>query len=105
ADGYYQTQTNQAKAIVAAAQAEADGVRKEAEALSKLGGDAYVKIQVSRLLAEKRVYLVPGANVSTLDVNGALNFLLRDAAAKGGGPRRAAPAPAPAEEEGQGQGQ
>ena len=29
---------------------QADGVRKEAEALSKLGGDAYVKIQVSKRL-------------------------------------------------------
>ncbi len=69
ADGYYQTQTNQAKAIVATAQAEADGVRKEAEALGKLGGDAYVKIQVSKRFAEKRIFLVPGSNVSTLDVN------------------------------------
>ena len=82
ADGYYQTQTNQAKAIRAAAQAEADGIRKEAEALSKLGGDAYVKIQVAKLFAEKRIYLVPGSNVSTLDVNSALNFLLKDAAKK-----------------------
>jgi len=82
ADGYYQTQTNQAKAIRAAAQAEADGIRKEAEALSKLGGDAYVKIQVAKLFAEKRIYLVPGSNVSTLDVNSVLNFLLKDAAKK-----------------------
>ena len=82
ADGYYQTQTNEAKAIRAAAQAEADGIRKEAEALSKLGGDAYVKMQVAKLFAEKRIYLVPGSNVSTLDVNSALNFLLKDAAKK-----------------------
>ncbi|HUL76855.1 MAG TPA: SPFH domain-containing protein, partial [Vicinamibacteria bacterium] len=33
ADGYYQTQTNRAKAIIVDAQAQADGVRKEAEAL------------------------------------------------------------------------
>ncbi len=38
ADGYYQTKTNQAKAVVAVAQAEAEGIRKEAEALGKLGG-------------------------------------------------------------------
>ena len=43
ADVYYQTKTNEAKAIVAVAQAEAEGVRKEAEALGNLGGDAYVK--------------------------------------------------------------
>lgn len=96
ADGYYQTQTNQAKAVVAAAQAEADGVRKEAAALSRLGGDAYVKIQVSKRFAEKRVFLVPGSNVSTLDVNSTLRFLLKDAASPG--PRRAGQ-PAKDEEE------
>jgi regulator of protease activity HflC (stomatin/prohibitin superfamily) len=82
ADGYFQTQTNRAKAIVAAAQAEADGVRKEAEALAKMGGDAYVKMQVSKLFAEKRVFLVPGSNVSTLDVNTTLQFLMRGAGTK-----------------------
>jgi regulator of protease activity HflC (stomatin/prohibitin superfamily) len=76
ADGYYQTKTNEAKATIAAAAAEADGVRKEAEALGKLGGDAYVKIQVSKQLSQKRIWLVPGTNVSTMDVNGMLNFLL-----------------------------
>lgn len=98
ADGYYQTQTNQAKAILAQAQAEADGVRKEAAALSKLGGDAYVKMQVSKRFAEKRVFLVPGSNVSTLDVNSTLNFLMRNAAARPS-PARAAQ-PATDEEEG-----
>jgi regulator of protease activity HflC (stomatin/prohibitin superfamily) len=91
ADGYYQTQTNQAKAILAAAQAEADGVRKEAEALSRLGGDAFVRMQVARQLSEKRIYIVPGTSVSTLDVNGTLNFLMRNAAT----PPPAAPAAAP----------
>ena len=76
ADGYYQTKTNEAKATIAAAQAEADGVRKEAEALGKLGGDAYVKMQVAKQLSQKRIWLVPGTNVSTMDVNGMLNFLL-----------------------------
>ena len=96
ADGYFQTQTNQAKAIVAAAQAEADGVRKEAAALSKLGGDAYVKMQVAKMFAEKRVFLVPGSNVSTLDVNSTLNFLLKGAVSPGS---RRAPQPAREEEE------
>lgn len=76
ADGYYQTQTNRAKAIVAQAQAQADGVRKEAEALSKVGGDSYVKIQLAKGLAGKRIFLVPGTNVSTMNVNGMLDFLL-----------------------------
>jgi len=85
ADGYYQTQTNQAKAIVAAAQAEADGVRKEAAALSRLGGDAYVKMQVAKRFADKRIFLVPGSNVSTLDVNSTLNFLLKGVVSSGAG--------------------
>ena len=86
ADAYYQTKTNEAKAIVAVAQAEAEGVRKEAEALGKLGGDAYVKMQVSQMLSKKRILLVPGSNVSTLDVNTMVDFLLG----------RAKPAPAAA---------
>jgi len=76
ADGYYQTKTNEAKAVVAAAQAESEGVRKEAEALGKLGGDAYVKMQVAKQLSQKRIFIVPGTNVSTMDVNQMLNFLL-----------------------------
>lgn len=76
ADGYYQTKTNEAKAIVAVAQAEAEGVRKEAEALGKLGGDAYVKMQVAKQFAKKRMLIVPGSNVSTMDVNQMVNFLL-----------------------------
>jgi regulator of protease activity HflC (stomatin/prohibitin superfamily) len=76
ADGYYQTKTNEAKALVAAAQAESEGVRKEAEALGKLGGDAYVKMQVAQMLSKKRIMLVPGSNVSTLDVNKMVNYLL-----------------------------
>ena len=76
ADGYYQTKTNEAKATIAAAQAEAEGVRKEAEALGKLGGDAYVKMQVAKQLSQKRIWIVPGTNVSTMDVNAMLNFLL-----------------------------
>jgi regulator of protease activity HflC (stomatin/prohibitin superfamily) len=80
ADAYYQTKTNEAKAIVAAAQAEAEGVRKEAEALGKLGGDAYVKMQVAQQLSKKRILIVPGTNVSTMDVNQMVSFLLGDRA-------------------------
>jgi regulator of protease activity HflC (stomatin/prohibitin superfamily) len=76
ADGYYQTKINEAKAVVAVAQAEAEGVRKEAEALGKLGGDAYVKIQVSKQLSTKKIILVPGTNVSTMDVNKMVDYLL-----------------------------
>jgi regulator of protease activity HflC (stomatin/prohibitin superfamily) len=76
ADAYYQKKTNEAKAVVATAQAEAEGVRKEGEALGKLGGDAYVKMQVAQLLSKKKVLIVPGANVSTMDVNQMVSYLL-----------------------------
>jgi regulator of protease activity HflC (stomatin/prohibitin superfamily) len=76
ADGYYQTKTNEAKAVIAVAQAEAEGVKKEAEALGKLGGDAYVKMQVAKMLSNKRIMIVPGSNVSTMDVNAMVNFLM-----------------------------
>jgi regulator of protease activity HflC (stomatin/prohibitin superfamily) len=75
ADGYYQTKTNDAKAVVATAQAEAEGIKKEAEALSKLGGDAYVKMQVSKIISQKKFLLVPNSNVSTMDVNKMVRFL------------------------------
>ncbi|MCE7960579.1 MAG: prohibitin family protein, partial [Acidobacteria bacterium ACB2] len=88
ADGYYQTKINQAKAIVATAQAEAEGIRKEAEALGKLGGDAYVKMQVAKQLAQKKILLVPGTNVSTMNVNELVDYLVGRAA-------HAAPRPAP----------
>jgi regulator of protease activity HflC (stomatin/prohibitin superfamily) len=90
ADGYYQTKTNQAKATIAVAQADAEGVRKEAEALSKLGGDAYVKMQVAKQFAQKRILIVPGSNVSTMNINEMVNYLLG---------RGAAPAAPPAEPE------
>ena len=76
ADAYYQTRSNEAKALVAVAQAEAEGVRKEAQALGKLGGDAYVKMQVAQQLSQKRVTIVPGTNVSTMDVNKLVDYLM-----------------------------
>jgi regulator of protease activity HflC (stomatin/prohibitin superfamily) len=96
ADGYYQTKTNLAKATIAVAQAEAEGVRKEAEALGKLGGDAYVKMQVARQLAQKKILIVPGSNVSTMNVNEMVSYLLGKAPAPPGlapAPEGAAPAP------------
>ncbi|MEO6954305.1 MAG: SPFH domain-containing protein [Polyangia bacterium] len=75
ADGYYQTKTNDAKAVVATAAAEAEGIKKEAEALSKLGGDAYVKMQVSKIISKKKFLLVPTSNVATMDINKMVKFL------------------------------
>jgi len=98
-DGYYQTKINQAKATIAVAQAEAEGVRKEAEALGKLGGDAYVKMQVAKQLAQKRFVLVPAANVSTMNVNEIVGYLLGRSAIPAGPSAHPAPAePAPAPE-------
>ena len=97
ADGYYQTKTNLAKATIAVAQAEAEGLRKEADALGKLGGDAYVKMQVAKQLAQKKILIVPGSNVSTMNVNEMVNYLLGKAPAPAGlEPSRAPSAPAPA---------
>ncbi len=99
ADGYYQTKINQAKAIVATAQAEAEGIRKEAEALGKLGGDAYVKMQVAKQLAQKKILLVPGTNVSTMNVNELVDYLVGRAAHAAPRPApRAAPEPTPVPE-------
>lgn len=93
ADGYYQTKTNEAKAVVAVAQAEAEGIRKEAEALGKMGGDAFVKMQVAKQFALKKILIVPGTNVSTMNVNEMVDYLVGRAARPTGA---APPQPAPA---------
>ncbi len=78
ADAYASKRSNAAKALLAQASAEADSTRKEAEALNKLGGDAYVKMQVARQFAAKRFTLVPQSNVSTMNVNQLLGVLLSE---------------------------
>lgn len=82
ADGYYQTQSNEAKAMIAAAQADASATKKEAEALGKLGGDAYVKMQLAKQLAQKRILIVPASNVSTMNVNQLVDYLIARQPAK-----------------------
>ncbi len=76
ADGYYQIKTNEAKAIIAAAQAEAEATKKEAAALAKLGGDAYVKMQLAKKLAKKRILIIPASNISTTNVNELVDYML-----------------------------
>ncbi|MCI0574043.1 MAG: hypothetical protein L0Y66_25190 [Myxococcaceae bacterium] len=76
ADAYARQRSNTAKATLVEAQAEADATRKEAEALNKMGGDAYVKMQLAKQFAGKRILLVPGANVSTMNVNQLLGLLM-----------------------------
>jgi regulator of protease activity HflC (stomatin/prohibitin superfamily) len=81
ADGYYQTTINSAKAVLAQAQAEADASRKEAAALNRLGGESYVKMQVAKMLATKRIMIVPAANVTTMNVNDVMEYLVGKSAA------------------------
>jgi regulator of protease activity HflC (stomatin/prohibitin superfamily) len=76
ADGYYETKSNEAKAVIAGAQAEASATKKEADALGKVGGDAYVKMQLAKQLAKKRILIVPASNVSTMNVNQLVDYLI-----------------------------
>ena len=76
ADGYYQTQSNQAKAIIAAAQASSEATRKAASAMDKAGGDSYVKMELAKMLATKKIVIVPASNVNTMNVNQMVDFLL-----------------------------
>jgi len=79
ADGYSQTKSNAAKAILAQAEAETAAVLKEAEALSKMGGDAFVKMQLAKQFAEKRFVIVPATTVSTMNVNKLVDAMVGDA--------------------------
>jgi regulator of protease activity HflC (stomatin/prohibitin superfamily) len=82
ADGYYETQSNEAKALIAKAQSQAMATKKEGEALGKMGGDAYVKMRLADQLAKKRIVIVPAANVSTMNVNELVDYLLGKAQSK-----------------------
>ena len=70
------------------AQAEAEGIRKEAEALGKMGGDAYVKMQVAKQFAKKKILIVPGSNVSTMNVNEMVDYLVGASGEPRSPPRR-----------------
>jgi regulator of protease activity HflC (stomatin/prohibitin superfamily) len=94
-DGYYQVKINEAKAILARAQAEAEGIQKEAEALGKMGGDAFVKMQVAKQLAQKKILIVPGTNVSTMNVNDLVNYMMGRQGKPGEVPQPVVPAPQP----------
>jgi regulator of protease activity HflC (stomatin/prohibitin superfamily) len=77
-DAYASKRSNAAKALLAQAKAEADATRKQAEALNKLGGDSYVKMQLAKQFSGKHFVLVPQANVSTMNVNQILGMVLGD---------------------------
>lgn len=80
ADGYATKRSNEAKALLAQAKAESDATRKEAEALNKLGGDAYVKMQLARQFSGKHIILVPQSNVSTMNVNQIMGLIMNSKA-------------------------
>jgi regulator of protease activity HflC (stomatin/prohibitin superfamily) len=80
ADGYASKRSNEAKALLAQAKAESDATRKEAEALNKLGGDAYVKMQLARQFSGKHILLVPQSNVSTMNVNQIMGLIMNSKA-------------------------
>lgn len=79
ADGYGQTKTNEAKALLAEAKAETDATVKEAEALGKMGGDAYVKMQLAKQFATKKFVIVPATSVSTMNMNKVVDAMAADA--------------------------
>src|SRR5262249_33748160 len=76
ADGYYQTQSNKAKALVAAAQAGGEATRKGAQAMEQTGEEADGKNQLAKQFGEKKILLVPNTNVATMNVNKMLDYLI-----------------------------
>ncbi|MFL5344049.1 MAG: SPFH domain-containing protein [Hyalangium sp.] len=80
ADAYASKRSNAAKALLAQAKAESDATRKEAEALNKLGGDSYVKMQLARQFSGKHIILVPQSNVSTMNINQIMGMILNEKA-------------------------
>jgi len=62
-----------------------------------MGGDAYVKMQVAKQFAKKKILIVPGSNVSTMNVNELVDYLVGRAASPSGGvpAKPVEPVPAP----------
>ena len=73
ADVYHEKQELLAEAIKAEGIAEAKGIQEMNEALSGMGGEAFVKLQIAEALQGKRIILLPvsegGMNLKTTDVN------------------------------------
>jgi hypothetical protein len=64
-----------------------------------MGGDAYVKMQVAKQFAKKKFLIVPGSNVSTMNVNELVDYLVGRAASPAGGAAAPAAEPTPAPQE------
>lgn len=73
ADAYCLQQESIAKATLAEAQAEAEGIRKMNEALSGPGSPEVVKLAIAEALANKKIVMVPmgtgGLDVRSMDMN------------------------------------
>lgn len=73
ADAYFLQQERIAKATLAEAEAEAEGIRKMNEALSGPGSAEVVKLAIAEALADKKIVMVPmgggGLDVRSMDIN------------------------------------
>lgn len=78
ADAYYEKQKMIAQAIEAEGLAEAEGLKKMAEALAGPGGEVIVKLRIAEALKGKRILLIPisggGMDIKTTDINRLLEF-------------------------------
>lgn len=78
ADAYYEKQKMIAQAIEAEGLAEAEGLKKMAEALVGTGGEVIVKLRIAEALKGKRILLIPisggGMDIKTTDINRLLEF-------------------------------
>lgn len=73
ADAYYLQQERIAQAMLAEAQAEAEGMRQLNAALSGPGGTEVVKLAITEALAQKKIVMVPmgdgGLDLRSMDLN------------------------------------
>ncbi len=98
ADAYYDQQERIAKAILAEAEAEAEGLRGMIQALEGPGGEAMVKLKVAEALQGKPILLLPisggSLDVKTTDVNRLLELYgIQRVAPQTAAPKEQKPAP------------
>ncbi|MFH2044840.1 MAG: SPFH domain-containing protein [Pseudomonadota bacterium] len=78
-DVYYEKQMLLAEAIKAEGIAEAKGIKEMNDALSSIGGEALVKLEIAEALQGKKIVLLPvsegGMNLKTTDINALLNTM------------------------------
>ena len=73
ADAYYEQQDKASQAVIAEANAQAEGLRGMIKALEEEGGEALVKLKIAEALQDKPIVLLPVAggslDVKTTDIN------------------------------------